>query len=347
MAASQMLPAGWYLDPVHRHEYRYWGGTNWTASVADGTVTAIDDLGSASVPPPQHSPNPPPLHLSEPSPVTSPLAPSGKRRERRRRAVLSIAIAAAVAAGAVAGLVIWSPWTNPPLTRPTGLMAGHSTADSVAFRWSRPAAGQAPDSYEILRAGKVIRSVRGTVTSFRQAGLAPATTYRYQVAAVRGSQRSAVSSVLVVSTATPPLSAARLQGSWTVRLKLVQRGGLIGATRWTESWLTSPTCAAGRCAVLLAGSIDGHQFTARLHGTGTQYAGTARTFLFPCRSGARSFPVRDTMTFRLKVTGARADNRAWVASSWTGDLMMSNPYTASGSFFCSASSQTAALASHR
>jgi len=46
--------------------------------------------------------------------------------------------------------------------------------------------------------------------------------------------------LLVVSTGTPPLSAARLEGPWTVRLKLVRRGGLIGARRWTKSWLTSP-----------------------------------------------------------------------------------------------------------
>jgi len=51
------------------------------------------------------------------------------------------------------------------------------------------------------------------------------------------------------------------------------------------------------------------------------------------------------MTFHLKITGAHADNRAWTASSWTGALVMSNPYTSSGNLFCPASSQTAALSS--
>jgi chitodextrinase len=251
-----------------------------------------------------------------------------------------------VVAGVVIGLVIWAPWAGPPLLRPAGLTAGPSTPDSVEFHWSRPATGPAPDRYVILHDGKMIASVRGTVTFYRQAGLAPATAYRYQVAAVRGGKRSALSSVLVVSTATPSLSTARLAGSWTVRLKLARRGGLVGARRWTESWLTSPTCATGPCAVMLAGSIGGHPFTATLDRRGALYAGTARARLFPCGSGANSFPMRDTMSFHLKVTGAHAVHRAWAASSWTGALVMSNPYTASGNLFCPASSQTAILSSH-
>ena len=255
-------------------------------------------------------------------------------------------IAIAALAGVVIGLVIWAPRASPPLLRPAGLTAGPSTTDSVAFHWSRPATGPAPNSYVILREGKVISSVRGTVTFYRQAGLAPATAYRYRVAAVRAGKRSALSSALVVSTATPPLSAARLEGPWTVRLKLLRRGGLIGVRQWTESWLTSPKCATGRCAVVLSGTIDGYRFTAQLDRVGALYAGTTRARLFPCGSGANSFPVRDTMSFHLKVTGAPVDNRAWTASSWTGALAMSNPYTSSGNFFCPASSQTAALSSH-
>jgi len=344
MAASKMIPAGWYPDPARRHEYRYWGGTDWTASVTDGTVTGNDALGSASLPPPELPPGPPPQHLAEPRLGTAgPVASAGRRRQRRRWAVPVIAIAAV--AGVVIGLVIWAPWASSPLLRPTGLTAGPSTTNSVAFHWSRPATGPAPDSYVILREGQVIGSVRGTVTSYRQAGLAPATAYRYRVAAVRGGKRSALSSALMVNTATPPLSAARLAGPWAVRLTLVRRGGLIGARRWIESWLTAPKCATGSCAEKLSGSIGGYRFTAKLDHRGALYAGTTRARLFPCGSGAHSFPLRDTLSFHLKVTAAHVGNQAWVASSWAGALVMSNPYTSSGNFFCPASSQTATLSS--
>lgn len=341
MAASAMIPAGWYRDPTRGHEYRYWGGTDWTASVRDGTVTATDALGSASLPPPEPPPASLPPHPAESSPVTAPAAPAGPRRPQRWWAAAVIAIAAV--AGLVIGLVIWAPWASPPLLRPAGLRAGPSTTNSVAFHWSRPATGPAPDSYVILRDGKVIGSVRGTATFYRQAGLAPATAYRYRVAAVRNGKRSALSPVVVVSTVAPPLSAARLERPWTVRLELVRRGGLIGARRWNETWLTRPKCAAGPCAVLLSGRIDGYRFTAKLDRMGARYTGTTRARLFACGSGARSFPMRDAMRFHLKVTRAHVDHRAWTASSWTGALVMSNPYTASGHFFCPASSQTAAL----
>lgn len=48
-----MIPAGWYTDPAHRHEYRYWDGTNWTALVSDGGVTASDSLESPPIPKPK------------------------------------------------------------------------------------------------------------------------------------------------------------------------------------------------------------------------------------------------------------------------------------------------------
>jgi fibronectin type III domain protein len=212
MAASAMIPAGWYLDPTRRHEYRYWGGTDWTASVCDGTVTATDALGSISLPPPEFPPAPPPPHLTEPSPVTAPAAPAGPRPRRRRWAVL--AIASAAVAGLVIGLVIWAPWATPALLRPAGLTAGPSTTTSVVFHWSRPATGPAPDSYVILREGKMIGSVHGTVTFYRQAGLAPATAYRYRVAAVRDGIHNEVPPQGHQSAGRPPgLDCQRLDRS--------------------------------------------------------------------------------------------------------------------------------------
>jgi hypothetical protein len=254
-----------------------------------------------------------------------------------------LAVIAAVL-GLAAGLMIWAPWKSPPLLRPAGLTQGPSTTSSVALGWSPPATGPAPDQYLILRGGTVIASVPGTVTSYRQAGLAPATAYRYQVAAARGGKRSARSAVLVVRTATPPVSAARLQGPWTVRIKIVRGGaGLTGGNRWDESWTTSPKCTAGACAVRLSGQLNGHRFTTTLTRTGRVYRGKIAGNLFPCGSGAHSFPIRSTVTFRVKVTAAHADNQAWAASSWTGTLVAAAPYTSSGAYYCPASRMTATL----
>src|SRR5215813_5375706 len=125
------------------------------------------------------------------------------------------------AIGLAAGLVVWAPWIPPPVFRPTGLVAGPSTANSIAFHWSRPPTGPLPDKYLILGGGTVVGSVAGTVTSYRPAGLTPATTYQYRVVAVRGRKRSRQSALLTVRTLTPPISQARLQGSWGVHAKTI------------------------------------------------------------------------------------------------------------------------------
>src|SRR5262249_39384035 len=155
---------------------------------------------------------------------------------RRRWALPVIAVAIVAVLGLVVGLVIWAPWKPPPLLRPTGLTAGPSTTNSVSFGWSTPATGPPPDRYVILRDGEVTGSVPGTATSSQTTGLAPATAYRYRVAAERGGKRSALSSVIVVATATPPVSAARLQGQWAVSIKIIRGGASItGAHSWDET----------------------------------------------------------------------------------------------------------------
>jgi Fibronectin type III domain len=119
--------------------------------------------------------------------IGQPPATTAPRRRRRWPVVL---LAAVVVAGLAAGLVVWAPWTPPPVLRPTGLVAGPSTVNSVAFHWSRPPTGPLPDKYVIIGVDAAAGSVAGTVTSYRQTGLTPATTYQYQVVAVRGGKRS-------------------------------------------------------------------------------------------------------------------------------------------------------------
>jgi Fibronectin type III domain/Protein of unknown function (DUF2510) len=336
VVTPSMKPPGWYADPTRRHECRYWGGADWTANVADGGVTATDSIES---PPPSPSPQ----HQTD-SLATAPAVAGRGRRGRRRWALLVFVIAAAI--GLAAGLVAWAPWASPPLLRPAGLAAGPLTTSSVALHWSGPATGPAPDSYVILRNGSAIGSVHGTVTSYRDTGLTPVTEYTYRVAAVRGNRRSVPSAILVVTTLTPPMSAARWQGPSSVSIQIVRGGsGLTGVPNgyWSESWLITPKCAAGPCAVVLSGSIDGHKFSAPLARAGAVYTGATRANLFPCGSRSVSFPLRYKLTFRVTITSAYVQGRAWTAGSWTGTVVMASPYTSSGNYYCTAHSVTASL----
>lgn len=46
MTTQTITPAGWYPDPDHRHQYRYWSGAAWTPMVSDNAVTATDPVQS-------------------------------------------------------------------------------------------------------------------------------------------------------------------------------------------------------------------------------------------------------------------------------------------------------------
>src|SRR5262249_60100251 len=127
----------------------------------------------------------------DPAAPPPPAAPAPRRR--RRWAVVTV-LAVVVVAGLVAGLVVWIHRPPPPVLRPAGLVAGPSTANSITFRWARPATGPLPDKYLILSDGRAARTVAGTVTSYRQAGPTPASPPPYRVVAGgggRGATRTA------------------------------------------------------------------------------------------------------------------------------------------------------------
>src|SRR5262249_47091032 len=67
---------------------------------------------------------------------------------------------------------------------PTRLTADRATVNSARLHWSAPDNSPAPDKYEILRDGYVVHTVAGAATSYLDAGLSPATSYRYQIAAL-------------------------------------------------------------------------------------------------------------------------------------------------------------------
>ena len=106
-----------------------------------------------------------------------------------------------------------------------------------------PARRPLPDEHLILGSGTVATSVAGTATSYLQARLIPASTYQYRVVAVRDGKRSPGSAVLTMRTLTPPISQARLQGSWQVDGKNIVHGG--GGRYGSMRWQPSLPCAVG------------------------------------------------------------------------------------------------------
>ena len=270
------------------------------------------------------------------SEAPGPVAP----RRRRRWPVFVVAVV--VVLGLAGGLLAWAPWTPPPVLRPTGLVAGPATANTIALRWSRPPTGPLPDKYLILGSGQVSGSVAGTITSFQLAGLTPGTTYQYRVVAVRGGTRSPQSALLTVRTLTPPISQARLQGSWQVIAKNI--GPAAGGTNGGMTWQLTPRCAAGPCGAVLRVTDGTFSFKMRLARAGAVYKGRAVANGERCGSGSSSIPDPATVTIKVRITRAVGEVQAWAATSLTGTMVGTYQDVSSASIACSASTFKASLA---
>jgi fibronectin type III domain protein len=268
-------------------------------------------------------------------------APATVAPHRRRRWAVVTVVAVIVLAGLAAGLVVWAPWTSPPVLRPAGLAAGPATANSISFRWSGPPTGPLPDKYLILSDGRVAGSVAGTVTSYRRAGLTPASTYLYRVVAVRGGTRSPRSAPLTVSTLTPPVSQAQLQGLWNVYVKNI--GHPPGSRNGTLVWNMIPACAAGACNVMVHVKDSKHSFKLTLTRAGAVYRGHATVGFIPCGRAPNSIPDPTTLKFRVHATNAVGEGQVWAAISMRGTLVGTSKYVSSATFYCSASTFKATL----
>jgi hypothetical protein len=251
-------------------------------------------------------------------------------------------LAIVVVLGLAAGVLIWAPWVLPPVLRPTGLAAGPATVNSIALRWSRPPTGPLPDKYLILDNGRAAGTVPGTVTSYRQADLDPASAYYFRVVAVRGGARSPQSALLTVSTLTPPISRARLQGPWSVYITYPAPAGRRDGSMY---WQLSPACAAGACDVTVHGQFAERSFRAKLTRAGGAYRGRTVINGFTCGPGADAGPDPLTLTIRIHITAARGHNHAWTATSFAGTMVQTFQLVSFGTFYCRASTSTGFLSS--
>lgn len=268
-------------------------------------------------------------------------APAAGAPRRRRRWPLVTLVAVIVVAALAGGLVVWAPWTQPPVLRPAGLATGPATANSISFHWARPATGPLPDKYLILSDSRVAGTVAGTATSYRQAGLTPASTYQYRVVALRDGKRSPQSAALAVSTITPPVSQARLQGLWSVFVKNVHHEP--GSRNGTLVWDLIPGCAAGACNVVAHVKDGKHSFTMTLARAGKGYRGHAVVNFFPCGPRGNSIPNPATLKFRVHATHAVGEGQVWTATSLTGTMWWIYKYVSAATFYCQAVSYKATL----
>ena len=159
------------------------------SAVAGGTLAyppgAYPQIGypPAGFPPP---PPPPPLP-----------------RRRRRPPTWSLIAGGVAVAGLVAGLLVWAPWIPSPQA-PTALQVSSTSATTAFVSWAAPKGGATPSRYDILRDGKQMGTVPGSVTSWTDSGLSLGSKYYYEVITEGNGEKSAPTVRAGVTTMVPP-----------------------------------------------------------------------------------------------------------------------------------------------
>lgn len=214
---------------------------------------------------------------------------------------------------------------------PTAATTGKVTMDSVVLSWSAPQ-GVAPERYVVLRDGKEIARVPAGTRTYRDGSLPPGASFSYSVIAVTRGQRSDASAEVKVTTLTPPVPDARLQDSWDVTLAVTNAGKsrLKVGDREVDSWAFTPSCATGPCSVSLSATFSDRSYKVALKRHGAVYQGSAKVHLLDCAGAA----VTNTVAVTAKVTRGQMRGGSWVASRWTGTVVLSSPYTRSGNYYC-------------
>jgi chitodextrinase len=234
------------------------------------------------------------------------------------------------ASGVAAPSTSVSPIAVPSSSRPSRLgTPTHLTVDrgvtTVSLAWDPPA-GTDPSGihhYEVFRDGK--RVGRSTRPRFDVAGLTFGTRFRFWVVAVDQEGRASPRTLRSVTTRVPPLTAARLSGTYDVTASVTAAGG--GRARFAShsiTWSLVPQCPDRACDVSFTAT---HRFASDAVVTsgvlawsgGATYSGTwVGSFGSACVE--RKLEALSTITITMRATSARVVGGLWVASGIGGSI---------------------------
>jgi hypothetical protein len=227
-----------------------------------------------------------------------------------------------------AGSTADAPTAPPPATTeaapteiqpPTAFTAERAEAFSVDLSWAAPTGEPAAERFTVFRDGTFVAAVSGTQLAYTDDGVSPGRTYDYEVVA-RAGELVSEPATTEATTPTPPLRAARLEGVFNVRTKVVSSSGysrLGGAPVY--GWRFRPRCPAGPCDVRWR-DLQRAFIRAVLDRRGGRYRGTYTGFFNAFCSGSKT---TSTVTIDLKVTRARAVEGEWRATRLEGTLEQS------------------------
>ncbi len=286
--------------------------------------------GTATEPPPVWWGPPPPM----PSPGGDLPTPPPPRRSRR---LLIVAIVVLLIGGITGAVVATSGGGKHPVAAsstpgaaptpsPSPTLGAVLTLDAkapvlkVVLTWSAPTGGIQPTSYNVYRDGLLIGSVNAPATRFTDTKAAPQGRYTYAIESVAGGGLSPRTSI-DVKTPKAPLSAARLEGTWSISAKTLFSSGFTSYPKsFTLGWHFKPKCKSGACSVTWK-DLASKTFVATLKRNGASYNGSdSGDFNGRCGSSH----VTSNLTVSFKVTEASFTDGQWLAVFIKGTLKENN-----------------------
>jgi chitodextrinase len=210
--------------------------------------------------------------------------------------------------------------------RPPTHLAADRGVTTVSLTWDPPAGAEpsAVDHYEVFRDGR--RVGRAARPRFDVTGLTFGTRYRFWIVAVDGDGRASPRILRTVTTMVPPLTSARLSGTYPVTAVVSDAadGGRVRFLSHPITWSLVPQCPDRACDVSFTAT---HKFGSGPVVTsgvlawseGATYAGSwVGQFGTSCVE--RKLEAVSTLTITVRAASAHVVGGLWVASAIHGSI---------------------------
>jgi hypothetical protein len=265
------------------------------------------------------------------SPRSAPTEPAPPPRRPFPLALVALGVVVVAAVGA-AVLVLRSdpartagrtpaavtpPPAPTPSVAPVANLSAEATAFAVTLTWTQAGGTTPAESYGIFRDGVELTAI-SPATTYTDATVQPGASYSYEVEA-RASGGSVLAGrvAVVVTTPVPALRSARVEGDFSVNVKVISQSGFETFTNnYTLGWHFDPACETGPCDVTWTDLAE-KSLEATLTRAGLSYTGSdSGKFNVKCNDAE----VKTTLTVAFDVTKAKGIDGEWRATKLKGTL---------------------------
>jgi hypothetical protein len=186
---------------------------------------------------------------------------------------------------------------------------------ALVLSWRAPE-GAVIGHYEVARDGVTVDDAV-IVATFRDGDVEPGARYRYEIVGVGTDGTETLPATVSIKTAEPPLSDARLEGTFIVRMAVDRASGTKNPARGGAVFFEfDPACDTGPCAVRW--TVRKARTDGRLRRDDAVYAAKLRTPLFV--RNCLGAVVDEALEVHMRVTAAAPLRGRWRATRIEGSI---------------------------